>query len=210
MRRRWEELPGADRAAWVALIVGAVVAFGYVFASGDADAPEQVAAPSSLQPADGGATEAEPSCDEAGAPSEAEPRITCRRGDTLVTLAAAPTAVTLDSTALRLLRATRSETALTTRVRLRNGTEREQTLDLGGDQVALRIGETKLSPREREELTIPAKAGRTTRLRFDLDSDARRLLEQDKPVELTIVPWDEVGQDPPRRLGVLRIDDALQ
>lgn len=111
LRRSFAGMPGADRAAWAALVVVALVA-AVLIATQDSGETPAVRAPA---PETGASTE----------PAQAP-----------VTVDAAKPLL-LGDTAVRALRATRSGREVTVTLRVRNTTGRTQRLDAGGFALAL-------------------------------------------------------------------------
>ena len=182
LRHRLNTLPPADRAAWIALAVGALAAVVLIVAQ---DPAEDSAA---VRPS----ADSSPATDDP--PASGEPATTVD-GDT---------PLLLGGTHVRALRATLSGRTTTVTLRIRNRTGRTQRLGAGGQSLALRVGDARVRSRPLPAIPVAEGSSETARAQFELPTEVLETADPgDIPADLLVVPWSERGQKP--TLGVVRL-----
>lgn len=135
-------------------------------------------------------------------------RVTCRTRTATLTIAGEGHPLIVGGTEARVLDSELARRVLTVRMRLRNPTESARADRPGRRQLYVSVAGERTYPlplidRRTDEGT------RTIRLRFPLTSRSARKLRRDKArAELGVVPWQEIGDDDPGRLGVIRLAPA--
>jgi hypothetical protein len=163
LRRRVAALPPADRVAWAGVLVAAIAAAALIALHDppESSAPTRPASPVPTEPADG-----------------AQP----------VTVDA-ESALVLGGTAVRALRAARSDGAIIVTLRVRNGTGRPQRVGAGGFSLALEVGGARVAPAALAAAPLPEGETATLRPRFRVGPGAAPPRE----VLLHVTPWREAG-----------------
>jgi hypothetical protein len=175
LRHRFAAMPGADRVAWLALVLAALGAAALI-ASQDGDQAPAVPAPSA-QPA----ATTEPAPTGAGA----EPEAVVDENEPLL----------LGETAARLVDARGSGRRVTVRVRLRNQTGRARVVG-SGQRLAFVVDGQRVSPRGLTRTTVATGTSETVALRFALDQRQAEVLRRTGgDAELEVGAWggDERG-----------------
>ena len=142
-----------------------------------------------------------PLCSDVDMPDPVQERVTCRTATATLTIAGEGHPVVLPRTEARVLGSELERRILTIRVRLRRDTGTFNRRGAVRRQLYVRVGDQRIWP-----LPGPRPEG-TMRLRFALPKATARALRRGKAsAELGIVAWDELGEERPGRVGVVRLD----
>ena len=185
LRHRFSTLPPADRAAWTALGVAALIAIVVVVAQDPGDGGDAIGADAP------GATPAP------GAPSAGQPQ--SRVGQ--------ETPLLLGGTHYRVLRASLSGRAVDVTMRVRNRTGRTQRVGANGQGLTLRVARAQVRPRPLPAIRVAEGTSETVRAQFELPADLVREIELERPQQLDgdliATPWSEPGSQ--AAIGLIRL-----
>jgi hypothetical protein len=111
----------------------------------------------------------------------------------------------LGDTSVRILRAGRSGDEITLMLRVRNVGASARTLAPDRGQFVLRSGEQRFRPAPFDTVQLAPLTGTTVALAFDVGENAQRVLDGEAAAALEVVPFGELDQLVPRRLGVVAL-----
>ena len=132
-------------------------------------------------------------------------RVTCRSATTTLTIASADTPVVLSDTDVRVYRNEVEGGTMLVRVRVRNKTRERQLVNPGGRQFYLNVGRRLYSEPLAERKELPPGEAASLNVRFALDARALQELRRRDEVALGVVPFNELDDKQPSRLGVIRL-----
>jgi hypothetical protein len=164
-----------------------------------------------------GGTSAEPPVPTSGIPpcSEIDPdqrqsgRVTCNSATATLTIADQDTPILLSEMDVRAYSAALSGSELTVRLRVRNKTDRNQIIEPGGRQWYLNLQPDRVYAGTRRAVIEPGTA-EVVDLTFALDAaEVAQVRSRGGVVGLGIVPFQELDDPQPGRLGVIRLSVAL-
>ena len=190
-RRPWTRASAGDRLVAALLVVVAAVAGLVVWrAAQDEDDPGPPAR----------AANAAEACGAVRAGASA----TCRT-DVRVDVAPDGGPALLGDTSVRIVRARRSDDEITLTVRVRNVGEAARTLSPDHGQFVLRSGELRFRPAPFDSVALQPLTGTTVSLAFDVGEAAQGIVDGQGAAALEVVPFGELDQLVPRRLGMVAL-----
>ena len=141
-----------------------------------------------------------PLCKDIALPEPVEERVTCRTEHATLTIAGEGEPIVMEDTEARVLGSRLDRRTLAVRLRLRRDTGTYQRPGAVRRQLYVRVGGRRFWP------VGEPRSEDTMRLRFPLPEKVARAVRRGRArAELGIVAWDALGEDPPSRLGVVRL-----